>query len=148
MNMLWIFMRTEALANVQEDGREQRRTMLLRNPSTPCVMREAREEHTCFPRHVCRACYFTHNDWLCPGYVQEWFTRILSSVWISQPVFLCRMCFDVEHNLTELQQQQGARTFNCKWNKSFFSSVISNVWWFCILQTTCWWTNNYQITSF
>lgn len=43
--------------------------------------------HTCFSLHVCPACYFTYNDWLVSGYVQEWLTRIRSSVWISQPVF-------------------------------------------------------------
>ncbi|XP_040921337.1 ERBB receptor feedback inhibitor 1 isoform X2 [Toxotes jaculatrix] len=39
-----------------------------------------------------------------------------SSVWISQPLLLCRVCFglsaDMEHNLTELQQQQTAKEFN------------------------------------
>lgn len=148
MNMLWIFMRTEALADVQEDGREQRRTKLLRNPKVRRVSRERREKSIRVFHDMCVELVISRIMTDCPGYVQEWFTRILSSVWISQPVFLCRMCFDVEHNLTELQQQQGARTFNCKWNKSFFSSLISNVWCFCISQTSCWWTNNYQISSF
>lgn len=44
MNMLWIFMRTKALANVQGDGREQRRTKLLRNPKVRRVSWERREE--------------------------------------------------------------------------------------------------------
>lgn len=52
------------------------------------------------------------------GYVQEWFTHMHSSVWISQPLLLRRVCFglsaDMEHNLTERQQQQMAREFNCE----------------------------------
>lgn len=44
MNMLWIFMRVEALANVQEDGREQRRAKLLRNPKVRRVSWERREK--------------------------------------------------------------------------------------------------------
>lgn len=40
------------------------------------------------------------------------------SVWISQPLLIHRMCFrlsaDMDHNLTELQQQQIAKEFNCE----------------------------------
>ena len=52
------------------------------------------------------------------GYVQEWFTHMHGSVWISQPLLIHRMCFrlsaDMDHNLTELQQQQIAKEFNCE----------------------------------
>lgn len=52
------------------------------------------------------------------GYVQEWFTHMDGSVWISQPLLIRRMCFrlsaDMDHNLTELQQQQIAKEFNCE----------------------------------
>lgn len=50
----------------------------------------------------------------------EWFTIVHSSVWISQPVLLCRMqsfglSADTEQTLKELQQQQQmANEFNCE----------------------------------
>lgn len=76
----------------------------------------------------------------------EWFTIVHSSVWISQPVLLCRMqSFGLsaytEQTLKELQQQQQmANEFNCE---SFSDISVT-----CMKETDLAWMHElYQSSS-
>lgn len=59
MNMLWIFIRTETVANVQEDGRD-RRTKLLRNPKVRRVSWERREKSIRVFHNMCVELVISH----------------------------------------------------------------------------------------